>query len=538
MKGYDMKVPSAGGAFAKRSNVPPVSMPRSVFDLSKGHKTSMDSGLVVPLWVEEVLPGDTFRVQATVLLRLATLLFPLMDNLYVDLHFFFCPWRLVWTNTAKFFGEQDNPADSTTYTIPQFDPILGSNILGLQDYFGINPISLTNQQFNSLQWRAYRLIWNKWYRDENLQNSVSVPTGDGPDSLLALNDVLPRNKRGDYFTLALPWAQKGTPVMLPLSTSQPVVGAGSNAGPLFRNATSTAIQKQLQFAASAASGGVNFGAGTGSPTASTQMVWDDPGLRVDLTSGGLATINAFRQANAMQVYLERNARGGTRYVEYLKAQWGVTSSDARLQRPEYLGGATAPLVVTPVAQLSASAANLPQGKLAGVGTAMHHGAGFVRSFEEHGYVFAMISVRADLNYQSGCPRQFKRRTVWDVANPAFAMIGEEPVYNYELWYKGDGTDNPSGIFGYQERFASYKQSYSMLTGNMRSASATSYDVWHVAQEFTAQPTLGDTFIRENPAVDRVVAVPFTDQWIVDSVINVRAARCLPVYGVPGLGAHL
>lgn len=531
-----IKVPSPGGAFAKRSQVPPVSMPRSVFDLSKGHKTSLDSGLVVPLWVEEVLPGDTFRVKTTILMRLATLLYPLMDNLYLDVHFFFVPWRLVWSNTEKFFGQQENPADSISYSIPQFSLYLGSGPLGLHDYFGVNTYTISQFQVNSLQARGYRRIHNEWYRDQNLQNSVAVSLGDGPDSFAAYDVVLPRNKRGDYFTLALPWPQKGT---VPVSFLPDNVAVSSTGvAPTFDQITGGSPKlnfNPITFAGSTTLGG--SGANAVSSGNVAFRVGGVSGLEVDFATLGVASINAFRQANAMQVYLERNARGGTRYPEYLKHQWGVTSSDARLQRTEYLGGASAPVVVSPIAQVSSSLADNPLGKLSGVGSLSQHGAGFVKSFEEHGYVYALVSVRADLNYQWGCPRQFKRRTLFDVANPAFANVGEQPLFNYEIWYRGEGTDNPTGVFGYQERFAEYKQSYSMLTGNMRSEAAASYDVWHVAQDFSALPTLGDTFIKEVPAVDRVVATPFTDQWILDSVIDVNVARCLPLYGVPGLGGR-
>lgn len=532
-----ISVPSAGGAFAKRSQVPPVSMPRSLFDLSKGHKTSLDSGLVVPLWVEEVLPGDTFKVKTTVLMRLATLLYPLMDNLYVDLHYFFCPWRLVWSNTEKFFGQQDNPADSVSYSIPQSTALLASNLMGIADYMGINTYTTAAWVVNTLQFRAYRRIWNEWYRDQNLQNSVSVPLGDGPDSLLGgFLDVLPRNKRGDYFTLCLPWPQKGTAVAMPFGGIATVNPTTLHAVPTFWGMTANASRGTLLASAGGAAGTVQAQLGG---TAGEQMGWNNPNLVAAMsTLTGGPTINDFRQANAMQVYLERNARGGTRYPEYLKAQWGVTSSDARLQRTEYLGGGSSPVVVSPIAQMSASEVDNPLGKLGAAGTASHHGAGFVRSFEEHGYVFAMISVRADLNYQRGVPRQFKRRTLFDVANPAFAHIGEESVFNYEVWYDGEaGGGTPYGTFGFQERFASYKQSYSILSGNMRSQAAASYDVWHVAQEFGSPQVLGDTFIRENPAVDRVVATPFTDQWILDSLIDCKVARCLPLYGVPGLGGR-
>lgn len=532
-------VPSPAGAFAKRSQVPPVSMPRSLFDLSKGHKTSLDSGLIVPLWVEEVLPGDTFRVKATILMRLATLLYPLMDNLYLDVHWFFVPWRLVWTNAEKFFGAQDNPADSVSYSIPQFTATLGTNLLGVLDYFGINTYTTTNIQVNSLQWRGYRRIWNEWYRDENLQNSVTVPLGDGPDTMTGNIDLLPRNKRGDYFTTALPWPQKGSTAvtMFPGAYVPIVVDAAGN-GPTFKHVGGGGAAGGLLTATSTADAPtVTITSPTGTWNAGEQLQWESPHLIGDVNGAVGMTVNAFRNAYAMQVYLERNARGGTRYTEYLLHQWGVHSSDARLQRTEYLGGATAPVMVSPIVQQSASEANMPQGTLTGVGSLSHHGAGFVKSFEEHGFVYCLISVRADLNYQRGVPRQFKRRTLYDVANPAFANIGEQAVYNYEIWYDGETSGTPTGVFGYQERFADYKQSYSMLTGNMRSQATASYDVWHVAQEFASLPTLGDTFIREVPAVDRVVATPFTDQWILDSMFDVKVARCLPTWGVPGLAGR-
>lgn len=534
-----ISVPSAGGAFVKRSQVPPVSMPRSVVDLSRGHKTSMDAGLVVPLLVEEILPGDTMQVRATVLARLSTLLYPLMDNLYMDLHYFFVPWRLVWANTRKFFGEQDNPADSISYLIPEISALLITlNPKNLADYMGINPYLSGQQRWNALQVRGYKRIWNEHYRDQNLQNSVPYSTGDGPDTLNnAYVEVLPRNKRGDRFTLALPWPQKGALPVSFLPNSVQVEGTG--AAPLFDQVSGATPKTNFRLITGAATS-VIYGSGGNATTVGDIAFRADTlaGLKVDFEDLGIATINGFRQAYAMQVYLERNARHGTRYPEYLKGQWGVTSSDARLQRTEYLGGSSAPLVVSAVTQQSAKDPGVNSlGDLGGVGVIAHHGGGIVKSFEEHGYLYCMASIRADLNYQHGLPRQFSRRTVFDVANPAFANIGEQPILNKEIWYDGEGVGNPNGVFGYEERFAEYKSSYSILTGNMRSLATDSYDVWHVAQEFAVQPTLGDTFIRENPAVDRTIATPFVDQFIIDAYFNIRAARVLPLWGVPGLAGR-
>jgi len=512
-------------------------MPRSVFDLSRGHKTTLDSGKVVPLFLEEVLPGDTFRVKATILMRLATLLYPLMDNLYVDCHFFFVPMRLVWSSTEKFFGQQDNPGDSTSYVIPKTNTGLVTSLMDLADYFGVprDQLAAPSLEINCLPFRGYRRVWNEWYRDQNLQNSVTISYGAGPDTGASQYDVLPRNKRGDYFTLALPWAQKGTAVVMPTAGTGVASIYADNVAltPTFKSSTGATAGGALIAGTTADQPPISVTSPTGSWTSGQALYWDNPNLIANV-AGVMGTINQFRQANAMQVYLERNARGGTRYPEYLKAQWGVTSSDARLQRTEYLGGGSAPVVVSPISQQSASEVDNPLGKLGGVGTASSHGAGFVKSFEEHGYVYGMVSVRADLNYQNGIRRLFLRSTVFDLANPVFANIGEQPVYIEELYYNGT---NPRTVFGYQERFAEYKQSYSTLSGNMRSGSANSYDVWHVAQNFPTAPTLGDTFIVEDPDVDRVVATPFVDQWILDSVFDVKVARCLPVWGVPGLGGR-
>lgn len=532
-----MKVPSAGGAFIKRSQIPPVSKPRSVFDMTRGHKTTLDAGVVVPLLCEEILPGDTVRLKTTILMRLATLLYPLMDNIYLDVHFFFVPMRLVWTNTEKFFGQQDNPGDSTSFTIPQFTASVVSDVKGVADYFGINFYTSTNVQFNSLQHRGLRRIWNEWYRDENLQNSAAVSYGDGPDNIASLNSLLPRNKRGDRFTLALPWPQKGSTPVSFLPDNVPVGSTG--VAPHWDQVTGATPVTDRTLRTS--SGGTAVGISGAAAVTTGDLafrVGGPTGLDIDFATLGIATINAFRQANAMQIYLERRARGGSRYPEYLKADWGVTSSDARLQRTEFLGGSSAPLMISAVAQTSAKVPGSNSiGDFGATGTVVSHGAGFVKSFEEHGWIYTLISVRADLNYQRGLPKQFSRRTVFDIANPAFAHIGEQPIYNKEIWYDGIGAGNPDGIFGYEERFAEYKSSYSILTGNMRSQAVDSYDLWHVAQEFGTLPTLGDTFIRENPAIDRVVATPFIDQWNLDSVTEIKMARVLPVWGVPGLGSR-
>lgn len=529
----NLRVPSAGGAVAKRSHVPPVAKPRSTFDLSFGHKTTMDTGYLVPLLMKEVLPGDTWNVRMTAFARLLTLVNPIMDNIFFETHFFFVPWRLVWDNTEKFFGEQANPGDSIAYTIPKSTSLLFTDAKSLIDYFGINPVITGTHVVNVLPFRAYRKIWNDWYRDENLQNSATYSTGDGPEALTSLKDVLKRGKRGDYFTLALPWPQKQVASVSFLPDNVPVVSNGL--APTFRDLAGTNYSGRTLNSV-AASNAVNFsGAAIGGAFAAR---FDSvTGLETDFASNALATINAFRQAYAIQVYLEMNARGGTRYPEYLHAHWGVTSSDARLQRAEFLGGGRTPVNVSAVAQTSATDPTLtPQGNLSGVGTAAAQGHGFVKSFEEHGFVFCIASFRSDMSYQYGAERVWFRSTLYDVADPAFANLGEQAVLQREIWY--DGTAGDSTVFGYQERYAEYKQSYNMITGNMRSQSPDSFDLWHVAQEYGVAPVLNSTFIVEPDAnVDRVIAVPDVDQWLVDAYFKCIVARCLPVFGVPGLAGR-
>lgn len=524
-------VPSVSGAIQRRSKTPSISLPRSVFDMSHGHKTTCDTGLVIPLMCKEVLPGDTWKVELEAFCRLLTLLNPIMDNMWFESNFFFVPMRLVWDNTEKFFGEQANPADSISFSIPQSTSALFTSTRTVIDYMNVRP-QLGAFVINTLPIRAYRKIWNDWYRDENLQNSVSLPTGDGPDTLGGgFCDVLPRGKRGDYFTCSLPWPQKGAIAMTFPTGFAAVTGDGT--APVFNqiNGASPVTARTLQ--TTAAARGVQI-SGANAVSQGDLAFGAPTGLRVDFTTVAGATINEFRRAYAIQAYLEMNARGGTRYPEYLHAHWGVVSSDARLQRSEYLGGGRSPVNVSAVAQTSVTAAT-PQGNLAGVGTmsAGHHGC--VKSFEEHGFIFCMGSFRSDMTYQYGMEKMWKRRTLYDFADPAFAELGEQAVMKYEIWW--DGSDVTT-VWGYQERFAEYKQMYSFATADMRSESVDTFDMWHLAQEYAVAPVLNSTFIVE-PAdnVDRAIAVPDVDQWLVDAVFHCSVARCLPTYGIPGLATR-
>ncbi len=552
-----------------------IDLSRSTFDRSASVKTSFNAGDIVPFFLEEVLPGDTFNVKSSKVVRMQTLLTPMMDNVYLDTYYFFVPNRLVWKHWKEFNGENTESAwiPETTYEVPQITAPAGTGwVVGtIADYFGI-PTGVPNLSVSALPFRAYALVMNEWFRDQNLSDPLVVPDDDatvvGVNTGTFVSDVAKGGKPyiaakyHDYFTSCLPSPQKGPDVSIPVAEGgqYAVVGNGkalglTNGHALFSSGVFSQTEAENWTLNSSGTLGLNLGASVnnarnpgfngqavGVPTASQ--------LGSDLSRSGLiavssgnaqaATINQLRLAFQIQKLYERDARGGSRYIEILKSHFGVTSPDARLQRPEYLGGNRVPININQVIQQSGtgSGSSTPQGTVVGMSQTTDSHADFIKSFTEHGFIIGVMVARYDHTYQQGLDRLWSRKDRFDYYWPVFANIGEQAVKNKEIYAQGNAEDDQ--VFGYQEAWADYRYKPNRVTGEMRSAYAQSLDVWHLADDYSSRPSLSDSWIREDKTnIDRVLAVTSanSNQFFADIYVQNRATRPMPMYSVPGLIDH-
>lgn len=529
------------------SHVPHMDMPRSSFDRSSRRTMTMDADFLNPIYCEEIYPGDTMKLALTSFVRLATPLKPIMDNMYLDTFWFFVPNRITQDNWKKLMGEQTNPGDSIDFltpiaTAPPNAPIDGYQFGSLQDHMGLIP-GVSGYSHNNLPMRAYNFIWNEWFRDQDVQDSVPVPKDDGNDNPSDFV-LLRRGKRHDYFTSARPFSQKGPDVLMPLGTSAPLQGVASLVAAA-NTPTFTAGGAAAQIQGSGGVGPQTVQHPSTAPAGAQPIQWANPGLSVDLTgvttdlsAASSATLNEWRLSIALQTFYERNARGGTRYVELLRANFGVVSPDFRQQRPEYLGGGSSRISVHPVSATNSNAFApvLNVGDLGAFVTGGDTGRAFSQSFTEHGFVIGLACVRADITYQRGLDRMWSRSDRESYYFPDFAHLGEQEVLSKELYL--DGTAADDDVFGYQERFAELRYKQSSITGKFRSEDPQSLDVWTLSQDFGSnRPTLSPSFIESNTPIDRVVAVPSEPDFLADFWFQLHHARPIPTYGVPRLSAR-
>lgn len=531
------------------SKVPVIKNQRSVFQRNSSYKTTCDAGYLVPIYVDEMVPADTFHGRVSMFSRIATPIFPIMDNVYCDVFFFVCPNRLLWSNWERFMGARDNPTDSIDYEIPTVTPTgsASSNVNTLVDYFGL-PISYSAAKpfpVNALPFRMYNKVYNDWFRDQNLQDSLVSNVSDTDD--VTNYSLVRRGKRHDYFTSCLPFVQKGDPVVVPIGNEADIIydaNSGTAANLQFSNDTA-GTRVQFKFNAEAEPDGIQYGNiaayGDGVNLLNAHVADSTSSfLKADLASASAVTVNQLRQAFQVQRILEKDARSGTRYTELIEAHFGVVSPDSRLQRSEYVGGGTVPVNINPIAttaDISSGENHTNVGDLGAMGTAAHHDVQFSCSALEHQYLMGFMCFRADYHYQNCVNRMWSRQTRFDFYDPTLAHLGEQAVLNKEIYYDDSVNESNDDVFGYQERWGDYRYKPSQITGLFRSQAPQSLDAWHLAQDFTSLPSLNSDFIVENPPMSRVIAVQSEPDFIVDIAFNVKCARNMPLYSVPGLIDH-
>ncbi len=546
-----------------------IDLSRSTFDRSASVKTSFNAGDIVPFFLEEVLPGDTFNIKSSKVVRMQTLLTPMMDNVYLDTYYFFVPNRLVWKHWKEFNGENTESAwiPETTYEVPQITSPAdtGWSVGTIADYFGI-PTGVPNLSVSALPFRAYALIMNEWFRDQNLSDPLVVPDDDatvaGVNTGTFVSDVAKGGKPyiaakyHDYFTSCLPSPQKGPDVMIPVADSgnYPVLATNQLHDPSllnvgmavygdYRSSTNwQGLKARVLQTGSGTGNGLAVGDEFSNQTIYASGSTSAPANLWAINDGAAkaATINQLRLAFQIQKLYERDARGGSRYIEILKSHFGVTSPDARLQRPEYLGGNRVPINVNQVIQQSGTGtgSNTPQGTVVGMSQTTDSHSDFIKSFTEHGFIIGVMVARYDHTYQQGLDRMWSRKDRFDYYWPVFANIGEQAVKNKEIYAQGNAEDDE--VFGYQEAWADYRYKPNRVTGEMRSAYTQSLDVWHLADDYAQRPSLSDSWIREDKTnIDRVLAVTssVSNQFFADIYVENRATRPMPMYSIPGLIDH-
>lgn len=533
---------------------------RSRFNRDSSIKMSFNVGELVPFYVDEVLPGDTMEVSTSKVVRMQTLLTPVMDNMYLDTYYFFVPNRLVWDHWKEFQGENTESAwiPQTEYTVPQITSPTGGWTVGtIADYMGI-PTGVENLSVNALPFRAYALICDYWFRSQNLQDPFVIPKNEstvvgsnGNDYKL---DVAKGGKPwiarryNDYFSQALPSPQKGPAVSLPgfAGGTYPVVGNGNSF---------TFTDGTKRYGLTAGTGNINrffdsladkpigtvIADGSGPAQGSAMgLPTDSSGAIVSVPAAGMITINELRTAFQLQKYYEQLARSGSRYSEILRAQFRVTSPDARLQNPEYLGGTHLPITINQVVQNSGTGAgsSTPQGTTVAYSLTADNHFDFSKSFVEHGFIIGVCVARYEHTYQQGIERFWSRKKVTDYYVPVFANLGEQGICNKEIYAQGTATDDE--IFGYVPRWNEYRFKPNRVCGEMRSSYAQSLDCWHLADDYEALPTLSGSWLMEDKTnVDRVLAVTskVSNQLFGDFYIQNVSTRAMPLHSIPGMIDH-